>query len=132
MSEIIDLTKWLKAQTDKFETKKRLLLFTDIIHTPSGEKVKEGFRYFHADADELLAAFDADDVEAITRLPYALDAEGEIDTSGLCLKLAYTPGSAFLAAQPQQYQEYVPTDLREPKYLTIPAGFDITALDQSS
>ena len=99
MSEIIDLTKWLKAQTDKFETKKRLLLFTDIIHTPSGEKVKEGFRYFHADADELLAAFDADDVEAITRLPYALDAEGEIDTSGLCLKLAYTPGSAFLAAQ---------------------------------
>ena len=131
MSEITDITKWLKSQTDTFETKKRLLLFTDIIHKPSGEKVKEGFRYFFADADTVAAAFDAADIAAIASLPYAIDNEGEVDTSAVCLKIAYTKGGAFLAAQPQEYQEYVPTDLREPKYLTIPAGFDIASLDQT-
>lgn len=134
MSDIIDLSKWLKAQTETFETKKKLLVFTDLIHKPTGAKVKEGFRYFHADPAELVAAFDADDLETIAALEYAIDDEGEVDTSGVCLKVAYTKGGEFFAAQPEQYIDYVPTNLREPKYLTIPAALksSFTEVDQSS
>lgn len=133
MSDIIKLDAWLKAQADTFTTKKRLLVFTDIIHTPSGSKVIEGYRYFTSDIESLLAAFDADDLAAIAALPYALDYEGEADTSGVCILLAYTSDGAFLAAQPQQYIDYVPTLLREPKYLTIgsDAAQILAGLDQT-
>ena len=91
MTDHISLTDWLKAQTDTFETKKRMLVFTDLIHKPTGEKVVEGFRYFHAGIDELVAAFDADDVAAIRDLEYAIDEDGDVDTSAVCLLVAYTP-----------------------------------------
>jgi hypothetical protein len=134
MTDYLPLTDWLKAQTDTFETKKRMLVFTDLIHKPTGEKVVEGFRYFHTGIDELVAAFDADDIAAIRDLEYAIDDDGDVDTSGVCLLVAYTPSGAFLAAQPQEYRDYVPTLVREPKYLTV--GSDARelaiALDQSS
>ncbi len=134
MTEPTSLSDWLKAQTDTFETKKRMLVFTDLIHKPTGEKVVEGFRYFHADIDELTAAFDADDLDAITSLPFAVDDEGDVDTSGVCLLVAYTRSGAFLAAQPQVYRDYVPTLVREPKYLaTGPAVRELAAtIDQSA
>lgn len=134
MTDHISLTDWLKAQTDTFETKKRMLVFTDLIHKPTGEKVVEGFRYFHAGIDELVAAFDADDLAAIRELEYAVDEDGDVDTSSVCLLVAYTRSGAFLAAQPEEYQDYVPTLVREPKYLTV--GSDArelaVALDQSN
>jgi len=126
VTEIVDLTDWLKAQPE-FEVKKKLL-FSSIIHTPSGEKVVEGFRYFTNPIEEVVAAFETGDVAALTALDYALDDEGEPDTTSVCIKLAYVKSGAFLAAQPQEYQDYVPTDVREPKYLN---GFDIE-LDQSA
>lgn len=133
MTDHVDLSDWLKGQAD-FETKKRLLVFTDLIHKPTGEKVIEGFRYFHVDADELVAAFDADDLAAISALEYAIDDEGDVDTSSVCLQLAYTPSGAFVAAQPQIYIDYVPTLVRAPKYLTIGADAAAVAqaLDQSA
>jgi hypothetical protein len=116
MTEIPSLSDWLKAQPDLFE-ERRKFLFKDIYHKPTGEKVHEGFRYFHADADDLVAVFDGGDLSAAKNLPYALDDEGEIDTSALCLKLAYTKSGAFFAAQPEEYQSYSPVNLREAKYV---------------
>ena len=126
VTEIVDLTDWLKAQPE-FEVKKKLL-FSSIIHTPSGEKVVEGFRYFTNSIEEVVAAFETGKVSALTALDYALDEDGDPDTTSVCIKLAYTKGGAFLAAQPQEYQDYVPTDVREPKFLD---AFDIS-LDQSA
>ena len=122
MTDIIALDAWLKAQSDVFGTKKKLLVFTDIIHKPTGERVREGFRYFRSSIDELVAAFDADDIESIASLEYALDEDDDPDTSGVCLLLGYTPDGDFFAAQPQVYIDYVPTLVREPKYLTVPAA----------
>ena len=130
MTEIVDITDWLKGQTDTFETKKKLL-FTSVIHTASGEKVVEGFRYFTNDVDELLAAFDAGDLAAIEALDFAVDEDGDPDTTSVALLLAYTKSGAFFAAQPQEYQDYVPTALREPKYFTATVE-RAEALDQSS
>lgn len=123
---------WLKAQPE-FETKKRFLILSDIIHKPSGEKVKEGFRYLDVDGDTLLAAFDSGDFEAIAALPRLFDEEGEPDTGAVSVWLGYTKGGAFLAIQPQVDVNYVPTYPREPKYFT-PKGDLFTAareLDQS-
>ena len=130
MSEIIEIADWLKGQTDTFETKKKLF-FTSIIHKPSGEKVVEGFRYFTAPIDDLVAAFESGDLAAIQALPYALDDDGDPDTTSVCLLLAYTDGGAFLAAQPQEYRDYEPFLVREPKYFTA-TGAQAAALDQSS
>ena len=126
VTEIVDLKDWLKAQPE-FEIKKKLL-FTSIIHTPTGEKVTTGFRYFNNPIEEVVAAFETGDVAALTALDYALDDEGEPDTTSVCIKLAYVKSGAFFAAQPEEYQDYVPTNVREPKFLN---GFDIS-LDQSA
>jgi len=67
------------------------------------EKVVEGFRYFTAPIEALVAAFESGDLAAIEALPYALDDDGDQDTTSVCLLLAYTDGGAFLAAQPQEY-----------------------------
>jgi len=134
LTDIIELSDWLKNQTETFETKKRLLVFTDLIHKPTGEKVVEGFRYFATDIDTLTAAFDADDLDSIAGLEYALDEDGDADTSAVCLLVAYTPSGAFLAAQPQAFIDYVPTVVREPKYLTASSDLRTLAhaLDQSN
>lgn len=133
VSEIPAFHDWLKAQPD-FETKKRLLVFTDIYYTPTGEKVKEGFRYVDVEPTTLLEAFDADDFEAIAALPGVYDDEGDPDTGSVCVSLAYTPSGAFLAIQPQIYVDYAPSYPRAPKFFT-PQGDLATAaraLDQSA
>lgn len=133
MPEIISLDKWLKSQTQTFVTKKRLVVFKDLVHVPTDEKVVQGFRYFRNPVGDVLAAFDAGDLEALADLQYALDDEGEPDTTSVCLLLAYTPSGAYVAAQPQEYQDYVPTYLREPKVLTSPRARELAhALDQSA
>lgn len=76
---------------------------------PTGEKVEEGFRYFTCSADELMQAFSARDIASIAKLPFALDEDGEPDTSAVCLDIAYTPSGAFVAAQPTEYRDHVPT-----------------------
>lgn len=131
MTDYPSMTEWLKAQAD-FTTKKRLMVFTDIIHTPSGEKVTEGFRYFTNPIAELLAAFETGDIAALQSLDYALDEDGDVDTTSVCVLLAYTKGGAFVAAQVEEHQDYVPTLLSAPKYLNAAPnlGSLVRELDQ--
>lgn len=133
MPEFIALDQWLKSQTQTFTTKKRLVVFKDLVHIPTGEKVVEGFRYFHAPIESVLAAFDAGDLEALAALPFALDDDGDPDTSAVSISLAYTASGSYVAAQPQEYQDFVPTWMREPKVLTSPRARELAhALDQSA
>ena len=117
MSEFPALSDWLKAQPDTFEIKKKLL-FSSIIHKASGEKVVEGFRYFTNPIDEVVAAFETGDIASLQKLDYAIDEDGDVDTSSVCILLAYTKSGAFFAAQPEQYQDYVPTKVREARFVT--------------
>jgi len=130
MTEIIDLDDWLKAQADKFETRKKLL-FKSIWHKPTEEKVVDGYRYFNNSIEELLAALDSGDFANVLALDYSLDEDGDPDTSSVALLLAYTKSGAFFAVQPQQYQDYVPTLIREPVYVTATLA-QFEELDQTN
>ncbi|UZN02750.1 hypothetical protein [Cellulomonas sp. S1-8] len=133
MPEIVELSQWLKNQPQTFTTKKRMMVFTDLIYTPTNEKVVTGFRYFRNPITDVVAAFDADDLEAIAALEFALDEDGDADTSAVCLLLAYTKSGSYLAAQPQEYQDYMPTVVREPKAFATPRARALAeALDQSA
>jgi hypothetical protein len=130
MTAIPELDDWLKAHTDTFEAKKKLL-FTSLFHKESGEKVVEGYRYFTNDISEVVAAFESGDLANLQALDYALDEDGDPDTTSVCLLLAYTKSGAFVAAQPQEYQDYVPTVVREPRFFTAPLAL-VEELDQTN
>ncbi len=130
MTDFPELTDWLKGQADTFETKKKLL-FSSLIHTPSGEKVVEGYRYFTNSIDEVVAAFESGDLANVQALEYALDEDGDPDTTSVALLLAYTKSGAFLAAQPQEYQDYEPVLVAEPRYFPASVAL-IEELDQTS
>ena len=108
---------WLEMRTDRFEKRKKLLFFSSLIYKPTDEPVVQGFRYFQCEMAQILAAFDTGDIAAFEALPFAFDDDGDADTSSVCLLIAYTKSSAFLAFQPQEYQNYVPTLLRDPLLL---------------
>ncbi len=93
---------------------KKLLVFSSLHYKPTGEKVVVGFRYYACAAAEVVAVRDAGNQQALTALPYALDEDGDPDTSGTCLLIAYTKSVSILALQPQEYQDYVPVQLRPP------------------
>ncbi|GEL96346.1 hypothetical protein [Cellulomonas composti] len=129
MTDIPDLVDWLAAQPDLFETKKKLF-GKSVIHKASGEKVVEGFRYFNSSIEELIAAFESGDLSAVQALEYALDEDGDPDTTSVALLLAYTKSGAFFAAQPEEHQDYVPVRVREPRF--FPGSVALVAeLDQS-
>ncbi|WP_258182686.1 hypothetical protein [Enhygromyxa salina] len=90
------------------EKRRKMLIFSELIYKPTGEKITEAFRYFACDIDPVEAAATAGDLEALTRLPYALDEDGDRDTSSVLVDLAYTPSGSFVAVQPVQYQDYGP------------------------
>lgn len=112
MNDIQPLSDWLESDTQRFQKKKRMFVFTDLIHRGTGEKVEEGFRYFACDIGAVLGLFDAGDIVGLSRLEYALDEDGDRDTSSVRVDLAYTPGFGFAAIQPVQYIEHAPTPLR--------------------
>jgi len=103
------LDEQLTADTQRFEVRKSMLLFKKLHYRASGEKVVEGFRYFSCGIGALVSAFEAQDFAAIAKLPFALDDEGDPDTSAVMLDLAYTESGAFIAAQPVEYRDYNPT-----------------------
>lgn len=109
MPEHERLDDYLKSRSDKFEYKKKLIIFGTILYRPTSERVLEGFRYFNCPISELLEPFQTGDFQAISRLPYALDDEGDPDTSSVLLDVAYTESGAMVAAQPVEYQNYNPT-----------------------
>lgn len=103
-----DISDFLRADS-RFTKRRKWLIFSELVFEPTGEKVEEGFRYFTCSADELMQAFSARDIASIAKLPFALDEDGEPDTSAVCLDIAYTPSGAFVAAQPTEYRDHVPT-----------------------
>jgi hypothetical protein len=136
MSNLPRLEEYLKASNDKFEIRKSLLIFKNLHYRATGEKVVEGFRYFNCDIGQLLAAFNAQDFQAISKLPFALDDEGEPDTSAVLLDLAYTESGAFVAAQPVEYKDHNPTPVAPVLLIEGPQAkslFEtVKQLDQSS
>ncbi|WP_437575573.1 hypothetical protein [Sorangium sp. So ce887] len=108
--EIKDLSDFLRADP-RFTTRRKWLILSELVYTPTGEKVEEGFRYFTCSVEALTAALERRDFAAIAKLPFALDDEGEPDTSAVRLDLAYTASGAFAAFQPVEFREHVPTCL---------------------
>lgn len=93
----------------KFKDKTWLLgFFGSVIYTPTGEKVAGGFRYFSCEVAPVIQAFEARDIGAMLALPYALDDDGEPDTSTVLVSLHYTPSGSALAIQVQEYQNSEP------------------------
>jgi hypothetical protein len=117
MGEIQGLSDWIAADTERFEKRKKMFVFTSVFYRPTNEQVTEGFRYFVCGIDEVLAVFDAGDIAALTKLPYALDEDGDRDTSSVLVDLAYTPSVSLAAIQPVQYIDYNPTPMRPPLVL---------------
>lgn len=104
-----DLRELLLASPD-FEERRRLLVLKDLYFKPSKEKVQEGFRYFDCELPELLDLLHRGDFEAILRLPFSLDEDGDPDTSDVCLLTYYTESGSLVALQPQQYRDYEPVN----------------------
>ena len=109
------------------QKRRKLLVFSELIYVPTGEKITEGFRYFACDSGPVAAAAGAADFETLTKLPFALDEDGDRDTSGVVIDLAYTPSGSFVAVQPVEYQNYNPTPVAAALVLEGPAGQRVIA-----
>jgi hypothetical protein len=116
--------------------RRKLLVFSETVYQPTGEKVIEGFRYFACEIGAVVEAFSRGDIGAITELPFALDDDGAVDTSSVLLNLAYTASGALVAAQPVEYQNYHPTPVAAPLVLEGEPAKAVAALikelDQSA
>lgn len=111
MSTIPRLDEQLAVDTQRFERRRSMLIFRKLHYRATGEQVVEGFRYFACESGVLLAAFAAQDFARLVTLPFALDEDGEPDTSGLLIDLAYTESGAFVAAQCVEHQDDAPTPI---------------------
>ncbi len=114
MADYPDLSDHLRQMTDQFFEKKKFFFWNKLIFKPTGEQVHEGFRYFHCPVEQLLDAYSRGDFAAIANLPFAIDGEGDEDTSSVCLYVSYTDSGSVFAAQPEQYQNYCPTAVAPP------------------
>lgn len=111
-------------------------MFGSVIYTVTGEKVRGGFRYFTCEPAPLLEAFERTDIKAMLDLPFALDEDGEADTSSLLISLHYTESGSMLAMQVSEYQNYNPVPISPVTFLEGPPAeallADVKALDQSN
>jgi hypothetical protein len=82
-------------------------------YTPTSEKVVTGFRYFACDAATVRAAFDAGDVAGLLKLPFALDEDGDADSSGVAVNLRYTASGSAVALQVEEHQNAQPVPVSE-------------------
>ncbi len=78
------------------------------VYTPTGEKVEEGYRYFACDVGPVVEAFRSGNLAALQQLPFALDEDGDPDTSAVLISLYYTPSGTAIAMQIEQYQNSRP------------------------
>lgn len=121
----------------KFENKTWLFgLFGSMVYVPTREKVKGGFRYFACELPEVLEAFESGDVSRFLKLPFAVDEEGDVDTSSIVLDLHYTPSGSVVALQVREYQNHNPTPVTSVRLLEGAAGRaalkQVMELDQSN
>lgn len=110
--EIQRLSDILKTDA-RFSTRRKWLILTDLVFTATGETLKEGFRYFACSIDELTEPLARRDFAAIAKLPFALDEDGDPDTSAVLLDLAYTASGAIVGFQAVEYREHFPTPVTE-------------------
>jgi len=105
-------------------------------YIPTGEKMEVGFRYYASDAAMVLAAFETRDVSALLALPFALDEDGDADTSAVAVTMRYTPSGSAVALQVEEYVQSNPQPRSEVWLLEGAAGqavlAQITKLDQSA
>lgn len=131
----VDLEEFLKSHPS-FEKKKKFFILGELVYKPTSEKVVEGFRYFSCDMASVMEALQRGDFAAIAKLPFALDDEGDADTSSVRLDLAYTAGGSVVAAQPVEYKDYNPSPVAPVLLLEGDAArqvhASVIALDQSS
>jgi len=111
-----DLDDFLKTHP-KLERKKKMLVFSELVYKPTGEKVFEGYRYFACDMQQVLDRFANRDFAALQALPFAIDDDGDADTSAVRLDVAFTASGSMVAAQPVEYQNYNPTCVAEVLFL---------------
>ena len=121
----------------KVKDKTRFLgLFGSVIYTVTGEKIQGGFRYFACGPEPLVEAFGRLDLDAILRLPFALDDDGNADTSSVLISVHYTDSGSMLAMQVQEYQNSHPVPLTAVVFLEGAAAKvhieKIKELDQSN
>lgn len=111
-------------------------LFGSVVYTVTGEKVLGGFRYFTCEPAPLLEALERKDLKAMLALPFALDEDGEADTSSLLISLHYTDTGSMLAMQVSEYQNYNPVPISPVTFLEGAEAksliADVKALDQSN
>lgn len=111
-----NLDDFLKTHPN-LERKKKMLVFSELVYKPTGEKVLEGFRYFACDMQQVLDRFANRDFAGLNALPFAVDDDGDVDTSAVRLDLAFTASGSMVAAQPVEYQDYNPTCVAEVMFL---------------
>lgn len=107
--------------------RKKMFIFSETIYKSTGEKVTEGFRYFACGIADVAVAATSGNFEALTKLPFALDEDGDRDTSGVLIDLAYTPSGSFVAVQPVEYQNSAPCPVAAPFVLEGAAGQSVIA-----
>lgn len=109
------------------EKRRKLLVFSEKIYKPTGEKVTEGFRYYSCDIGPVAQAATSGDFAALASLPFALDEDGDRDTSAVLVDLAWTPSGSLVIVQPVEYQDYSPTPVAAPLMLEGAAGQAVLA-----
>jgi hypothetical protein len=135
VNEIKDLSDTLES-LDCIEDKTFLWFFGSLVYKPTGEKVIKGFRYFTCEINQVAEAVASMDLEALAKLPFAIDEEGDVDTSSVLVDLAYTESGSFAAIQPVEYQDYKPTPVAPVTILegeqAKPVAPKLKEIDQSS
>jgi len=119
----------------QFYKDKKWLIFSQLKYKATGEKLRQGFRYFACESAPLLEAFKRQDFACIASLPFCLDEEDEPDTSAVCLDIWYTDSGSAVAAQPVEYINHNPQPIAPPLVLEGDASRAIVqmarTLDQS-
>lgn len=101
----------------RFQKEKEWLILSRLKYKVTGEKLRQGFRYFACDSAPLLEAFRRQDFASIATLPFCLDEDDEPDTSAVCLDIWYTDSGSAIAAQPMEYINYNPQPIAAPLVL---------------
>jgi hypothetical protein len=119
----------------RFTKETKWLIMSQIKYKETGEKLREGFRYFSCESTPLAEAFRRQDFEAISALPFCLDEDDEPDTSAVRLDVWYTGSGSAVVAQPVEYINHNPQPIADPLLLEGDASRAILdlvkTLDQS-
>ena len=115
------------AAHPNIEKRRKFLFFSELIYRPTGEKITEGFRYYNCGIEQVASAAAHGDFGTLSQLPFALDEDGDRDTSSVLVDLAYTASGSLVAVQPVKYQNYAPTAVTAPVIFEGPAGQAVVA-----